>query len=162
MDCITGSTIGRILISDNLFVTNSVIDPSNNIPVFTASILKSSNTESICDSITDNDLDDDGVTNDKDAFPNDPNEWKDTDNDGTGDNADKDIDGDGVANGEDLNPLDPKVTVDNNSAFLGLIVVLIIVILLVLVMWMKAKKSGPGELDEIEISGEEQWTDQEF
>jgi hypothetical protein len=33
-----------------------------------------------------------------DVFPNDPTEWFDTDNDGTGDNTDTDIDGDGYSN----------------------------------------------------------------
>ena len=33
-----------------------------------------------------------------DMFPNDPNEYWDTDGDGVGDNADADIDGDGVSN----------------------------------------------------------------
>ncbi len=42
------------------------------------------------------DLDHDGVPDAQDAFPTDPNEWQDTDNDGTGNNADTDDDGDGM------------------------------------------------------------------
>lgn len=42
------------------------------------------------------DDDADGYNNDKDAFPNDPNEWLDTDKDGTGNNADTDDDNDGL------------------------------------------------------------------
>ena len=55
------------------------------------------------------DIDGDGVLNDNDAFPHDPNEWLDTDHDGIGNNADSDDDNDGIndtleiANG--LNPL---------------------------------------------------------
>ena len=43
-----------------------------------------------------------------DAFPNDPNEFWDTDGDGTGDNADTDIDGDGLTNVYELTPREPK------------------------------------------------------
>ncbi|MDB4062446.1 gliding motility-associated C-terminal domain-containing protein [Flavobacteriaceae bacterium] len=43
-----------------------------------------------------------------DAFPNDPNEYWDTDGDGTGDNADTDIDGDGLTNVYELTPREPK------------------------------------------------------
>ena len=44
------------------------------------------------------DTDGDGVLNEDDAFPDDPNEWSDTDGDGIGDNSDPDIDNDGVPN----------------------------------------------------------------
>jgi len=44
-----------------------------------------------------NDTDGDGVNDVHDAFPNDPTETKDTDGDGTGNNADLDDDGDGVS-----------------------------------------------------------------
>lgn len=50
------------------------------------------------------DSDGDGVPDDNDAFPNDPSEWKDSDNDGTGDNADPDDDNDGFLDVEDLFP----------------------------------------------------------
>jgi hypothetical protein len=46
-----------------------------------------------------------------DAFPNDPKEWRDTDGDGIGDNADPDDDGDGWSDEEEkkagTDPLDP-------------------------------------------------------
>ena len=45
----------------------------------------------------DTDIDGDNVLNYNDAFPEDPNEWADTDSDGTGDNADSDDDNDGYA-----------------------------------------------------------------
>ena len=44
----------------------------------------------------DPDRDDDGYNDDVDAFPDDPNEWLDTDGDGIGNNADEDDDGDGM------------------------------------------------------------------
>lgn len=47
------------------------------------------------------DTDFDGVADDKDAFPQDALETKDTDKDGIGDNSDDDIDGDGTPNSED-------------------------------------------------------------
>lgn len=42
------------------------------------------------------DVDGDGYGDSLDAFPNDPNEWLDTDGDGVGNNADEDDDGDGL------------------------------------------------------------------
>ncbi|MFT7223390.1 MAG: hypothetical protein ACI82Z_000924, partial [Cellvibrionaceae bacterium] len=47
---------------------------------------------------SENDRDSDGVPNDQDAFPDDPDETSDLDNDGIGDNADTDRDGDGISN----------------------------------------------------------------
>ena len=47
-----------------------------------------------CDAM-DNDDDNDGVVDNDDDFPLDPNEQTDTDNDGVGDNSDDDYDGDG-------------------------------------------------------------------
>ncbi len=52
------------------------------------------------------DDDQDMVRNDEDAFPNDPTEWYDSDNDGIGDNADLDDDNDGHPDTEDLYPMD--------------------------------------------------------
>ena len=52
-----------------------------------------------------------------DAFPNDPNEYWDTDGDGTGDNSDPDIDGDGIANAQDPLPYsnDTDAVADDDS-----------------------------------------------
>jgi Zn-dependent metalloprotease len=44
-----------------------------------------------------NDTDGDGVVNDLDDFPDNPNEWLDTDRDGVGNNSDPDDDGDGFS-----------------------------------------------------------------
>ena len=51
------------------------------------------------------DRDGDGVPDDQDAFPDDPNEWLDTDEDGIGNNADPDDDNDGVLDIDDEYPL---------------------------------------------------------
>lgn len=51
------------------------------------------------------DTDGDGVDDDEDAFPLDPNESVDTDNDGLGNNQDTDDDGDGIADAGDNCPL---------------------------------------------------------
>ena len=56
----------------------------------------------------DPDSDGDGVPDAQDAFPQDSNETKDTDGDGTGNNADEDDDGDGMPDAwEIVNNLDP-------------------------------------------------------
>ncbi|MCW8347432.1 heparin lyase I family protein [Vibrio sp. ZSDZ65] len=52
------------------------------------------------------DSDGDGIVDAEDAFPNDPNEWIDTDQDGIGNNQDLDDDGDGVNDDMDDYPLD--------------------------------------------------------
>jgi hypothetical protein len=51
------------------------------------------------------DYDNDGYDNSIDAFPNNPDEWLDTDSDGIGNNADPDDDGDGVLDEDDIFPL---------------------------------------------------------
>ena len=50
------------------------------------------------------DRDDDGYIDSEDAFPNDPDEHRDWDGDGIGDNADEDDDNDGVPDTADLDP----------------------------------------------------------
>lgn len=64
--------------------------------------------------LIDTDIDGDGIPNTKDAFPNDPLEWEDSDNDGVGNNADPDDDNDGyldiVEKKYNSDPLDPKST----------------------------------------------------
>ena len=74
------------------------------------------------------DTDGDGVGDDKDAFPNDPNETADTDGDGVGDNADQfpnnpnettDTDGDGVGDNSDTFPNDASETRDTDGDGVG-------------------------------------------
>lgn len=64
------------------------------------------------------DTDGDKVIDGKDAFPLDPKEWKDTDNDGIGDNSDTDVDNDGIPNTTDPFPTNKAPTIElkiNNS-----------------------------------------------
>jgi len=61
------------------------------------------------------DTDRDGIPDAVDAFPFDPNETVDTDDDGTGDNADRDDDGDGVSDVDDEFPLDPTESLDTDD-----------------------------------------------
>ena len=50
-----------------------------------------------------------------DAFPNDPNEFWDTDGDGVGDNSDTDIDGDGLSNENDPLPYNATQSIDTDG-----------------------------------------------
>ena len=61
------------------------------------------------------DADRDGVPDAIDAFPFDPTETVDTDDDGVGDNGDSDDDGDGVLDDDDEFPLDPEESTDTDS-----------------------------------------------
>lgn len=65
--------------------------------------------------LTDRDVDNDGVPDVADAFPQDPTESVDTDNDGIGNNADLDDDGDSVADAADAFPLDETETMDTDA-----------------------------------------------
>jgi len=66
----------------------------------------------------DEDEDGDGVLNNRDAFPANPNEWLDTDHDGIGNNADKDDDGDGISDAlERANGLNPLNAADAQADF---------------------------------------------
>ena len=61
------------------------------------------------------DDDDDSVLDIDDAFPLDSTESVDTDDDGTGDNADMDDDGDNVDDANDAFPLDSTESVDTDG-----------------------------------------------
>jgi parallel beta-helix repeat protein len=65
------------------------------------------------------DLDQDGVIDIHDAFPEDRGEWKDSDNDGIGDNSDPDWDNDGVDNDDDEFPHDPDEWSDMDGDGIG-------------------------------------------
>jgi subtilisin family serine protease len=64
---------------------------------------------------SDVDTDGDGVNNAEDAFPYDPTESSDLDNDGFGDNSDDDYDGDGIKNTEDTFPSDATEWLDTDG-----------------------------------------------
>ena len=64
------------------------------------------------------DYDDDGVPNELDAFPHDPTETADSDEDGKGDNSDEfpyDYDNDGVSDALDIFPKDINESVDSDG-----------------------------------------------
>ena len=65
------------------------------------------------------DADGDGVADWEDLFPDDPDNWIDTDGDGIGDADDSDIDGDGVDNADDLFPTHPREWADADGDGLG-------------------------------------------
>jgi len=65
------------------------------------------------------DTDGDGVDDSVDAFPNDPAESLDTDNDGIGNNADLDDDGDGIPDTSDPTPLGDTTTPGNTGSDSG-------------------------------------------
>jgi subtilisin family serine protease len=68
---------------------------------------------------SDTDTDGDGVNNAEDAFPYDPSESGDFDDDGVGDNADPDDDSDGHLDTEDAFPRDASEWVDTDQDGLG-------------------------------------------
>ncbi|MGB3150816.1 MAG: cadherin domain-containing protein, partial [Maribacter sp.] len=65
------------------------------------------------------DTDGDGIPDDADDFPNDPDEDTDTDGDGTGDNEDDDDDGDGTLDDEDAFPKNPDEDTDTDGDGIG-------------------------------------------
>lgn len=65
------------------------------------------------------DADGDGVNNDDDAFPYDPDENSDFDGDGIGDNADPDDDNDGYNDNMDVMPLDASEYLDSDGDGIG-------------------------------------------
>lgn len=64
----------------------------------------------------DDDDDNDGVPDTRDAFPRDPAEWADTDGDGIGNNADPDDDNDGIDDTSDNCPLILLCQIHANAA----------------------------------------------
>jgi hypothetical protein len=68
---------------------------------------------------TDEDDDNDGVSDVDDKFPLDITEWNDTDGDAIGDNSDPDIDGDGVENVLDVFPFDKNESADFDGDGIG-------------------------------------------
>lgn len=71
------------------------------------------------DGVADTDDDNDGVPNSDDKYPNDPDEWLDSDGDGTGDNADTDDDNDGTLDEDDEMPYDANEIKDSDLDGIG-------------------------------------------
>lgn len=65
------------------------------------------------------DTDNDGFSNEVDAFPNDLNEWLDNDSDGVGDNADTDDDNDDVPDSSDTFPFNALESIDTDADGIG-------------------------------------------
>jgi len=110
-----GSNDGLIQMPGGLAVSaqNRIIlagySQSDDFPIFGSGTTRSGSydiTLSIIDLSQDPDADGDGVPDAADAFPGDDSEWRDTDGDLTGDNADTDDDGDGEPDISDRFPLD--------------------------------------------------------
>ncbi|MDX1517532.1 MAG: alpha/beta hydrolase, partial [Woeseiaceae bacterium] len=69
--------------------------------------------------VTPVDSDGDGIYDHRDAFPQDPTEWVDTDADGVGDNADRDDDGDGRLDAADAFPSNADEFLDSDGDGVG-------------------------------------------
>ena len=65
------------------------------------------------------DTDGDSFVDPVDDLPNDPNEWRDTDNDGIGNNSDPDDDNDNVVDEVDAFPLDSTESIDSDNDGVG-------------------------------------------
>lgn len=93
-------------------------NPSNNTLSTEIKILRDTDRDGIANE-NDSDDDNDGVPDEKDAFPLDKNESLDTDGDSMGDNSDTDDDNDGVPDEFDDMPLDPNETMDTDKDGIG-------------------------------------------
>ncbi|MGB2435546.1 MAG: hypothetical protein ACPIB5_05470, partial [Flavobacteriaceae bacterium] len=87
--------------------------------VYEISSQSSTTTAVICLDPFDEDSDDDGVNDNIDAFPCDPNKTSDVDGDGIDDANDDDDDNDGVTDTFDEFPLDPAEQYDNDGDSIG-------------------------------------------
>ena len=85
---------------------------------FTMGVLVDLDGDTIPD-IHDTDDDGDGVSDEEDQFPKDPNEQTDTDGDGIGNNADTDDDGDEIEDEFDRFPVDPNEHSDKDGDGVG-------------------------------------------
>ncbi len=109
-------------ISDNVIVTGSVNTAT--VGIYTLSYNTSDDAGNtavtLSRQVTVQDLelidsDGDGVLDVDDSFPNDPDEFEDTDNDGLGNNADTDDDNDGIDDLDDAFPLDNSEFIDTDG-----------------------------------------------
>ena len=76
-------------------------------------------TPSCITTVSTKDTDGDGFPDAEDAFPNDPEEWLDTDGDGSGNNTDTDDDNDGFTDDYDVFPLNETEWYDSDGDGLG-------------------------------------------
>lgn len=93
-------------------------DPSNNIVERSITVVADTDRDGI-PNVSDSDDDNDGVSDENDAFPTDSSETVDTDGDKIGDNKDVDDDNDGVEDGEDVFPLDGDESNDFDEDGIG-------------------------------------------
>ncbi len=93
----TGEISGRptAAIASTVFTVTSTNAAGNSTISFRLFIDLDTDSDGVLNAV-DGDDDGDGILDGNDAFPFDRNEWTDSDNDGTGDNADTDDDNDGV------------------------------------------------------------------
>ena len=89
-------------------------DPNNNASVAEVFSARDTDHDGIPNN-QDEDDDNDGVNDEDDVAPLDPNEHTDTDGDGAGDNADEDDDNDGVPDEHDDLPKNPNETIDTDK-----------------------------------------------
>lgn len=82
---------------------DGVLDKNDNCPLMANADQKDTDGDGVGD-VCDSDRDGDGIHNDEDDFPDDPDEYLDLDGDGSGHNADEDNDGDGILDKDDNCP----------------------------------------------------------
>ena len=112
-------SFGSHKIAAKIFPWDTTLDdPSNNWVVTNIYVVQDTDHDGTPNT-SDLDDDNDGVNDDKDAYPLNPNEQYDTDGDGIGDNSDQDDDNDGVPDNSDDLPLDPNETLDTDGDGIG-------------------------------------------
>lgn len=110
---------GSFTLKAQIFPWEEEIDnPANNVRSIEIFVKKDTDRDGLPDS-NDPDDDNDGVADELDAFPLNPNEQLDTDGDSIGDNADLDDDNDDVPDKYDDLPLDPNESIDSDKDGIG-------------------------------------------
>ncbi|MBU1019414.1 MAG: PKD domain-containing protein [Patescibacteria group bacterium] len=112
-------TAGTQQISVSIYPWDDSIDDTSNNTVWKTIYAEPDSDGDWIPNSTDNDDDNDGTPDEEDAFPTDPEEWKDTDGDGEGNNIDNDDDNDGTPDEEDEMPEDFNETQDTDKDGIG-------------------------------------------